>query len=109
LTGGYLFYLNLNIKVKPTVLLRYINGLPPSIDISANVLYRNKIWAGISYRYNNSVNLSGEMLVSPKLRIGVAYDYPISRIHVVTRGSAELMVGYTFQKDIKKVVNPRYF
>jgi type IX secretion system PorP/SprF family membrane protein len=109
ITGGYLFYLNLNLKIKPTFLLRYTDGLPPGIDVSANVLYKDKTWIGISYRYNNSVNLTGEFLISPKFRIGLAYDYPISQLHLVTHGSAELMLSYTFLKSTKRILNPRYF
>jgi type IX secretion system PorP/SprF family membrane protein len=109
ITGGYLFYLNLNIKIKPTFLLRYTDGLPPGFDISANVLYKDKTWIGISYRYNNAVSLIGEFLATSKFRIGLAYDYPISRLHLVTHGSAELMLSYTFQKSTKRIINPRYF
>jgi len=109
LTGGYVFYLNLAVKVKPTFLVRYTDGLPPGFDIGANLLYKDKIWAGISYRYQNSINLIGELLVSPKMRIGLAYDYPISKIHLVTHGSAEIMLSYTFIKTKKRIINPRYF
>jgi type IX secretion system PorP/SprF family membrane protein len=109
LTGGYVFYLNLNFKVKPTFLVRYTEGMPPGFDISANLLYRDKIWAGIAYRYHNSINVTGELLVSPKLRIGLAYDYPVGVIHFVTHGSAEILLSYTFQKNKKLIINPRYF
>ncbi len=109
LTGGYVFYLNRLFKLKPTLLLRYTEDMPAQFDLNANFLYRDKIWAGISYRYNNSINIIGELLVSQKLRLGLAYDYPLSKIHLVTHGSAEIMVSYTFQKAKHRIINPRYF
>jgi type IX secretion system PorP/SprF family membrane protein len=109
LTGGYVFYLSRLFKFKPTLLLRYTESMPAQFDLSANFLYRDKIWAGISYRYNNSVNIIGELLISQKLRLGIAYDYPLSKIHLVTNGSAEIMISYTFQKVKHRIINPRYF
>ncbi len=109
ITGGYLFYLNLNLKIKPTFLFRYTDGLPPGFDISANVLYKDKTWIGISYSHNNAVSMIGEFFISPKFRIGLAYDYPVSQLHLVTHGSGELMLNYTFLKTSKRIINPRYF
>jgi type IX secretion system PorP/SprF family membrane protein len=108
-TGGYVFYLNRFYKFKPTIMARYTEGLPAQFDINANLLYRDKIWVGCSYRYKNSVNMNLELLISDNLRMGLAYDYPISEINKASHGSAELMINYVFQKAKKRVSNPRYF
>jgi type IX secretion system PorP/SprF family membrane protein len=108
-TGGYVFYLNRFYKFKPTIMARYTEGLPAQFDINANLLYRDKIWLGCSYRYQNSLNMNIELLLSDNLRMGLAYDYPISEINKVAHGSAEIMLNYTFLKSKKRVSNPRYF
>ena len=43
------------------------------------------------------------------LRIGAAYDYPLTKISSVARGSFELMMGYDFNFETKNMVTPRYF
>jgi type IX secretion system PorP/SprF family membrane protein len=108
-TGGYVFYLNRFYKFKPTFMARYTNGLPVQFDINANLLYRDKLWLGCSYRYTNSLNMFLELLISDSFRMGVAYDYPINEVNKVAHGSAELMINYTFLKSKKRISNPRYF
>jgi type IX secretion system PorP/SprF family membrane protein len=109
LTGGYVFYLNKVFKFKPTFLVRYTDNIPWQSDISANFLYNDKLWVGVSYRHNNSLNFTSEIILSGNFRIGVAYDYAIGAINKATYGSAEIMINYVFQKSGKKIINPRYF
>jgi type IX secretion system PorP/SprF family membrane protein len=109
LSGGYVFYLNRIYKFKPTVMVRKTEGLPAQFDLNANLLYRDKVWVGCSYRYKNSANVILEFLFSNNLKMGLAYDYPISEINKVAHGSAEIMINYNFMKSKKRVTNPRYF
>jgi type IX secretion system PorP/SprF family membrane protein len=108
-TGGYVFYLSRIYKFKPTFLVRYTENMPYQFDINANLLYKDILWTGISYRHNNSMNIMMELLFTNSLRVGVAYDYAIGEINKATHGSAEIMVNYVFQKAGKKIINPRYF
>jgi type IX secretion system PorP/SprF family membrane protein len=109
LTGGYVFYLNSLYKFKPTILLRYTEGMPLQFDINAHFLYRDKVWLGCSYRYNSSINVMTELLLTDNFRFGLAYDYLISEINVATQGSVEVMLNYIFQNTKKRVINPRHF
>ena len=108
-TGGYLFYLSRIYKFKPTFLVRYTEGLPAQVDINANLLYKDILWTGVSYRYSNSLNFTVEFLLTNTFRIGLAYDYAIGEINKATYGSAEIMLNYIFLKAGKKIINPRYF
>jgi len=108
-TGGYVFYLNRFYKFKPTIMTRYTEGLPAQFDLNANLLYRDILWLGCSYRYTNSVNMNVEVLLSNNFRMGFAYDYPINEVNQVAHGSAEIMVNYVFLKSKKRISNPRYF
>ncbi len=109
LTGGYVFYLNRDFKFKPTVLCRYTDDLPAQFDINASLLFREKMWMGLSYRTNKSMNVMLEFLLSNKLRLGWAYDFVGSEIHKVTSGSAEIMINYNFRTTRKRIFSPRYF
>lgn len=109
LTGGYVFYISRFYKFKPTIMTRYTEGLPVQFDLNANLLYREKIWLGCSYRYTNSLNLIFELLLTDNFRMGLAYDYPIGEINKVSHASAEIMLSYTFLRPKKRVSNPRYF
>ena len=43
------------------------------------------------------------------MRIGAAYDYPLSELSNVTSGAFEVMLGYEFKYAEKKAATPRYF
>ena len=43
------------------------------------------------------------------MRIGAAYDYPLTEINTQTAGSFEIMLGYEFNYTTKATVTPRYF
>ena len=56
MTGGYVFQVNDNIKIKPAFMSKAVEGTPISIDLTTNVLINNKFEAGIGYRMGDSVS-----------------------------------------------------
>lgn len=108
LTGGYVFTLNPDLKLKPTTLLRYRLDSGLQGDISSNVIYRDKIWLGLSYRTGDAVIGMVEVLPTPQWRLGYAYDAGFSAINPYHHGSHELLVQYEFGYRIR-VRDPRYF
>jgi len=108
-SAGYLFYLNHKFKFKPSVMVRHTESMPTQFDINGNFLYRDKIWAGLSYRYMNSINFSFQLNLTDELRMGLAYDYIISKIRKANYGSVEFMINFIFKQPKHRVINPRYF
>lgn len=108
LTGGHVFTLNQDLKLKPTSLLRYRLASGLQGDVSANLIYRDKLWMGASFRSGDSVIGMVEVLPTPQWRIGYAYDLGISAINPYHHGSHELLVQYEFGYRIR-VRDPRYF
>jgi type IX secretion system PorP/SprF family membrane protein len=110
-TGGYVFDLSENTKLKPSVLLKATNGAPLSFDISANFLFNETFWFGAGYRINESAAAIGgiaDFQVSKQLRIGYAYEYPISDIRPYTSGTHEVLLMFEVFKS-KRIKSPRYF
>ncbi|GAA4245060.1 type IX secretion system membrane protein PorP/SprF [Winogradskyella psychrotolerans] len=110
-TGGYVFNLSENTKLKPSALLKATNGAPLSFDISANFLFYEKFWAGAAYRANEHAAAIGgiaDFQISKQMRIGYAYEYPISDIAPYTSGTHEVLLMFEVFKS-KRVKSPRYF
>ncbi len=110
-TGGYVFDLSENTKLKPSFLIKTTNGAPLSYDISANFLFYEKVWLGAGYRINQSAASIGgiaDFQVSKQLRIGYAYEYPLSDISAYTGGTHEILLMFEVFKS-KRVKSPRYF
>lgn len=111
LTGGYVFNLSETTKLKPSVLLKATNGAPLSFDVSANFLFNDTFWIGGGYRMNqNAAAIGGiaDFQVSKQLRIGYAYEYPISDLRPYTSGTHEVLLMFEVFKS-KRIKSPRYF
>ena len=110
-TGGYVFDLSETTKLKPSILLKATNGAPLSMDISANFLFNETFWIGGGYRINQSAAAIGgiaDFQVSKQLRIGYAYEYPISDLRPYTSGTHEVLLMFEVFKS-KRIKSPRYF
>lgn len=108
LTGGYVIKLSQDAKLKPSALVRYRNANGVQADISTNLIYRDKVWIGASYRTGDAFIASLEVLPTPQWRIGYAYDLGLSRLRPYHQGSHGIMVQYEFGYRIR-VKDPRYF
>ncbi|WP_104735920.1 PorP/SprF family type IX secretion system membrane protein [Hanstruepera ponticola] len=110
-TGGYVFDLGENTKLKPAYLLKATNGAPLSFDITANFLFYEKFWLGAGYRIDqNTSALAGiaDFQVSKQLRIGYSYEYPLSDLNDYTGGTHEVLIMFELFKT-KRIKSPRYF
>ncbi|MWW26068.1 PorP/SprF family type IX secretion system membrane protein [Algibacter lectus] len=110
-TGGYVFDLSATTKFKPAVLLKATNGAPLSFDMTANFLFNDKFWLGGSYRINESAAALGfitDLQVSKQMRIGYAYEYPLSELNTYTSGTHEILLMFEVFKS-KRIKSPRFF
>lgn len=111
ITGGYVFELSENTKFKPAALLKATNGAPLSFDLTANFLFFEKFWAGASYRINERASALGaiaDFQISKQLRLGYAYEYPLSDLRAYTSGTHEILLMFEIFKS-KRIKSPRYF
>jgi type IX secretion system PorP/SprF family membrane protein len=108
LTGGMLVPVDRNLKLKPSVLLRRAGGEPVQADLNMNMIWKDRFWIGASYRTNDAVCFSLEVLPKPQFRVGYAYDLGISALNPYHGGSHEVMLQYEFGYRIK-AKDPRYF
>jgi len=111
LTGGVVVDINETTKLKPSFLVKATNGAPLSYDLTANFLFNEKLWLGAAYRFNESTGALGGIVdfqVSKQLRIGYAYEHPISDIRPYSSGTHEILLMFEVFKS-KRVKSPRYF
>lgn len=122
-----------NLIFKPSLLVKNVGllssfnkddayqniGAPTEFDIDVSLLFYQALWIGTSFRsaveaFNgtssfDSVDAWASYYLANGLRVGVAYDYPLTKINTVSAGSFEVMLGYEFNYVTKKAVTPRYF
>src|SRR5260221_4336461 len=104
----YRFTINENFDFEPSVLVKYLKGVPLSLDVNLNWFYRRIITVGASYRKTESLDFLFKAQITPQLQVGYAYDYPVQTVSAFsTSGSHELMVQYLFSFFKKNVTSPR--
>ena len=112
LTGGYVFDLSENTKLKPAFLVKATSGAPISYDANLNFLFYDKFWIGGGYRYNlktSTIGATTDFQVSKELRIGYTYEYFLSDLRPYTGGTHEILLMYELFKPTKRLRSPRYF
>jgi type IX secretion system PorP/SprF family membrane protein len=107
LFSKYRFTLNENLEGEPSVLVKYLHGLPTSFDINMNLIYKKVLTWGLSYRRKESIDFLLKAQLTPQLQFGYAYDHPIGDISKISNGSHEILVHYLFRFTQTKVSSPR--
>ena len=108
LATGYAFAANPKLVIKPSLLVKYVNGAPVNIDINTSVLFNKVFWLGASYRSSGSIILITEYNISDFLRIGYSYDFILGNLKKYNSGSHELFIGVDFAIGKQKTISPRY-
>ncbi|MTI19577.1 type IX secretion system membrane protein PorP/SprF, partial [Fulvivirga sp. RKSG066] len=73
--AGYVLDIDQNLKLKPNVLVKAVDGAPLQIDLNANLLINEVIWVGVSWRSFDSFDALFQLQVTEKLQFGYAYDF----------------------------------
>ena len=99
-------------------------GAPNAFDLDVSVLMYKTLWLGAAFRSSfeafkdntdaarsshDSADVWMSLILPKGIRLGAAYDFPLNAIGNYTVGSFELMVGYDFNYELKKIQTPRYF
>jgi type IX secretion system PorP/SprF family membrane protein len=110
MTGGYLFKVNEQFKLKPSTLIKYKYESAPQFDINLNLIFfrDNILWIGGSYRNKESIVSLIEIQVSRTFRLGYSYDYSIGPLSKYNSGSHEIMLRWEW-RDKVNTLNPLYF
>jgi len=96
LTAGYNLQLpNPALELLPSV-FAFSDGRALQASVTTMLRYNKKVWGGVSYRAGDALTGIAGIELFNGIRIGYAYDFPVSDIRKNTMGSHELMVNYCF-------------
>ena len=91
-------------------------GAPTEVDLDASLLFFNTLWVGLSFRTAieaaagdssvDSIDAWISVQLANGVRVGAAFDQTLTKIG---QPSFELMLGYDFDYEVKRMNTPRYF
>lgn len=102
LTGGYIYDINSNFSVEPSILAKFVEANLGQIDINAKVTYKQTFWGGLSYRTSDAVALNLGVR-KDRFIFGYSYDYTLSDIKKYSNGSHELLFIVKFNRSKPKL------
>ncbi|PRX57758.1 type IX secretion system PorP/SprF family membrane protein [Flagellimonas meridianipacifica] len=92
--GGYVFDISDRTKFKPAFLVNYLEGLPVTVNLSANFQFLDAFTIGAAYRFDNAVSGLAGFQISNSLFVGYNYDYNTNGLGDFSGGSHEAIVKF---------------
>jgi type IX secretion system PorP/SprF family membrane protein len=112
LIGGYVFDIGYDFLLKPSFVIKEVQGAPLSFDLSLNTLYNDRFELGASYRSQDAYSGLLGVHATENIKIGYSYDYNTSDLGRFNTGSHEFILLYRFDaflKIRKKYASPRFY
>ncbi|MCP4520265.1 MAG: type IX secretion system membrane protein PorP/SprF [Cytophagales bacterium] len=75
--AGYVINLR-KVKIKPSVLVKAVEGGAVSYDFNTSVLIYNTVWVGASLRDFSDFALMGQLSLSRYLKVGYSFEVPFN-------------------------------
>jgi len=94
LSAGYRFLVNDDINAIPSVMIKYVSPVDPQFDLNIKFQYRDLLWVGGSYRLRDGYAAMVGLNVANTFNIGYAYDFTVSPLNTVSRGTHEMVIGF---------------
>ncbi|MEO9479299.1 MAG: type IX secretion system membrane protein PorP/SprF [Maribacter dokdonensis] len=111
LITGYVFDINPDLKLKPALLFKAVEGAPLQADLSATVLLNDTFSLGAAYRWDAAMSALVGFQLNEKLMLGLAYDREITELGSTSfnDGSFEIFLRFEFLTRYKNILAPRFF
>ena len=109
LMSGYAFDVNENLKFKPAVLFKLVEGAPLQADISANFLIHEKLTLGAAYRWSAALSGLVGFQITDQFMLGFAYDRETTELQQYNDGSYEVFLRFELFNQKKRMISPRFF
>jgi type IX secretion system PorP/SprF family membrane protein len=107
LQGGFRFDVSPDLAFTPSVIFRYVDPAPPSIDLSLQANYRELLLAGISYRHRDALVAMLGIRLNNGLLLQYAYDYTTSNLRRFSAGTHSIVLG--LRLGTNKMEKKQYF
>ncbi|WP_299890575.1 type IX secretion system membrane protein PorP/SprF [uncultured Lacinutrix sp.] len=110
LIGGYVFDVNSDLKLKPAILFKGVQGAPLQADLTVNALLKEKLTLGLAYRWSAAVSALVGYQLTDKLMLGLAYDRETTDLGKTQfeQGSFEVFLRFELFEN-QKILSPRFF
>jgi type IX secretion system PorP/SprF family membrane protein len=107
--AGYVFDLSSNLKFKPAVMTKMVQGAPLQVDVSGNFMINEKFVLGAAWRWDAAFSGMAGFQINKGLYLGYGYDRETTKLVNYNSGSHEIFLRYELFSKPEKIVSPRFF
>ncbi len=109
--AGAVFQLKHRVQFKPSAMVKYTANAPVQIDLTGNLIFRDRLIVGMMYRHAEAVGLQLGFNFTEQLFLGYGYDWSFANLSGrFNGGSHEFALRYDFLfRNSKGTRSPRYF
>jgi type IX secretion system PorP/SprF family membrane protein len=107
-SGGYRFSINPELRIDPSLLLKYNPRSIPSLAINSRLVYKDTYEVGVGTRTGDAIILLIGYSFNRQFSFGYSYDYEIGKLEDYNSGSHEFNILYKFGYKVN-ASNPRQF
>lgn len=95
-TAGYRTRVSYDVTLLPSIMFRYVAGLPMSVDVNLKAQFLDVFWVGGSYR--NGDGFAGMCGLNLARKFHVSYSYDLNKgkylLSTMNRGTHEIVLGF---------------
>ena len=106
LTGGSEIEVSRNIKLQPSMLLKFVKNAPLELDLNFGALFHDAVSLAVSYRTGDALIFLAQYNVNEQLKIGYSYDFTYSKLATQNSGTHEIMIRYNYA--VSKTFRSKY-
>ncbi len=97
LFGSYKIFLNETMNLVPSVYFKNSKFIT-QFEVNANLMFGDKLWTGLSYRWKESVVGLFGIKIFKSLKLGYSYDFNVGDVKPYSYGSHEIFITYSLDK-----------
>lgn len=97
-----------NVVLNPSLLIKGATNVPPKVEMNMNVLLKERLWLGVSFRASYGIVFLTQYQINEKMKAGYSFDYGTNKIGTIGKGTHEIMIGYDLNLHGTKMAMPRY-
>lgn len=109
LSSGIILEADKYTRFVPSIMLKYVQNTPVSLDLNLKVSHEDKFWYGCSFRMLESVNVFAGLGFAKRYSVSYAFEWSITKIRKYNYGTHEVILGMRIPPPRKIVCPSKYW
>lgn len=106
--GLYNFVINEELLIQPIASFRNTGNIWQA-ELATIVNYKNTLWGGLSYRFEDAFVISARVEILENFQLGYSYDMDAGPVRSFSSGSHEISLTTQISKGNAVLKSPRFF